>query len=340
MTLEMSREDTGHADFLPLIEQEFRIGTFIWTLEPERIQWSDGMFALFGVAPRSVEPSFALIQAVTHDEDRRTPASLRFAVLDGRSLNREFRAVWPSGEIRWLAMRARTVAGKSGNPEKIIGACIDVTDKYLANAEAALRESRRQALIHAAGGVAWLARADGAIMDVADLAAQRAPGVTPWGDGWLSWIHPDDRDDVLRVWKKAVSEKITYVKDFRVMHPDGTYHRTRASAVPLRNKAGEVVEWVGVSFDMQERVKDGDARDDACALTGAQIRGARGILNWSVRDLAEAADVSPAILRRLEEFDGAMPGAGDTLLSIRHALSAGGVEFIGVAHGKPAIRPR
>ena len=337
---DMSCSEASAADFLSLIEQELRIGTFIWTIEPERIQWSDGMFELFGLVPRSVEPSFSLIQAVTHDEDRRTPASLRLAVNDGRSLNREFRAVLPSGEIRWLAMRARTVAVKSGNPKKIIGACMDVTDKYVANAQAALGESRRQALVQAAGGVAWLARADGAIMDVADLAAQRTPGVTPWGDGWLSWIHPDDRDNALRVWKEAVHDKIGYVNDFRVMHRDGTYHWNRAGAVPLRDKAGQLLEWVGISFDMQERAKGSGAKNDRCALTGAQIRGARGMLKWSVRDLADAADVSPATLRRLEEFDGPAPCPSDTLHSISRALGAGGVEFVDMPHGKPAIRPR
>jgi PAS domain S-box-containing protein len=340
MTSELTWGDIDAADFLRLFEQEFRIGMFIWTIEPERIQWSNRVFEMFGLAPRSVEPSFSLLQTLTHEEDRRTPASLRYAISDGRLLNREFRAVWPSGEIRWLAVRARTITGKSGNPEKIVGACIDITEKKMALAAVELGERRRRALVQAAGGVGWLARADGAIMDVENTGAQRTPGVTPWGEGWLSWLHPDDRDDALTNWKKAIHDRTPYVNEFRVMRPDGTFRRNRATAVPLQDKAGEVLEWVGVSFDMEERAEGGGAPDDACVLTGAQIRGARGMLNWSVRDLANAANVSPAALRRLEEFDGPAPCPKDTLLSISNALSAGGVEFVRMSRGKPAIRPR
>jgi PAS domain S-box-containing protein len=340
MKLELPGGDVGAVEFLRLFEQEFRIGMFIWTIEPERIQWSNRMFEMFGLTPRSVEPSFALLQTLTHEEDRRTPASLRFAIGDGRLLNREFRVIWPSGEIRWLAVRARTITQKSGNPEKIIGACIDITEKKMALASVELGERRRRALVQAAGGVGWLARADGAIMDVENTGAQRSPGVTPWGEGWLSWLHPDDRDDALTNWKKAVADKIPYVNEFRAMRPDGTFHWNRATAIPLRDKAGEVLEWVGISFDLEEPAERGGTQDDAPALTGAQIRGARGMLNWSVRDLADAAKVSPATLRRLEEFDGPAPCPKDTLLSISHALSKGGVEFVRMPHGKPAIRPR
>ncbi len=83
-----------------------------------------------------------------------------------------------------------------------------------------LEKRRRRALVQAAGGVGWLARADGAIMDVENAGAQRAPGVTPWGEGWLSWIHPDDRDDALTNWKNAIRDKIPYVNEFRMACPE------------------------------------------------------------------------------------------------------------------------
>ena len=38
-------------------------------------------------------------------------------------------------------------------------------------------------------------------------------------------------------------------------------------------------------------------------LSGAQVRAARGILKWSVADLAEASDVSASTIKRLESVD-------------------------------------
>ena len=38
-------------------------------------------------------------------------------------------------------------------------------------------------------------------------------------------------------------------------------------------------------------------------LTGAQVRAARGILKWSVADLAAASKVSASTIKRLESVD-------------------------------------
>jgi len=330
----------GHLPDIPAFtEREFRIGTFVWNIEPEVIYWSDGMFELFGLAPGSVEPTFNLIQTLTHEEDRRSPASLHHAINQGLSLNREFRVVLPSGCIRWLAVRAQPIVGRHGKTEKVVGGCIDVTEKHTALAEAQFAERRRQALVQAFGGVAWLARADGAIMDMANWGEKRAPGVIPWGEGWLQWVHSDDRERVHAQWKNAVREKSPYINDYRVMTADGTYRWIQARAVPLKDNNGDVLEWVGMTFDGHDPAEDRGIKQTDI-LTGAQIRGARGILNWSVRDLAEAAQVSPAVLRRLEEFDGPASCPEDVRMSIAAALSRGGVEFVRLACGKPAIRPR
>ena len=75
-------------------------------------------------------------------------------------------------------------------------------------------------------------------------------------------------------------------------------------------------------------------------LTGAQMRGARGVLNWSVRQLANRAGVSPGVVRRLEEYDGALPVSDESLEVFRKALSDAGVELLFPRIGKPGIRPR
>ncbi len=74
-------------------------------------------------------------------------------------------------------------------------------------------------------------------------------------------------------------------------------------------------------------------------LTGAQLRAARGILNWSVRELSQAASVSSSTIRRLEEMNGPPPGREDALKPLQAALEAGGVEFLFPPSGRPGVRP-
>ena len=60
-------------------------------------------------------------------------------------------------------------------------------------------------------------------------------------------------------------------------------------------------------------------------VTPAQIRAARGLLDWTVRDLAERAGVPRDTLSNIET--GAYAGAPETLAAIRRALERSGVEF-------------
>jgi hypothetical protein len=76
------------------------------------------------------------------------------------------------------------------------------------------------------------------------------------------------------------------------------------------------------------------------ALTGAQIRAARGLIRWSAERLAEASALGLSTIRRAEFYDEetSMTVAND--LAVRHALEAAGVEFIDENGGGPGVRLR
>lgn len=76
------------------------------------------------------------------------------------------------------------------------------------------------------------------------------------------------------------------------------------------------------------------------AVTAAQVRAGRGMLKWSVRDLAEAAGVAPMTIKRLEASDAA-PGVRDqSARAVRAALERAGVEFLFEPGTNPGVRPR
>ncbi|MEY9299761.1 transcriptional regulator with XRE-family HTH domain [Bradyrhizobium elkanii] len=78
----------------------------------------------------------------------------------------------------------------------------------------------------------------------------------------------------------------------------------------------------------------------ASKLTGAQIRAARGVLNWSVKDLAGRTGISSAIIRRLEEYNDTPPTPDETMETHRNTFSDAGIEFLFSPVGKPGVRPR
>ena len=64
-------------------------------------------------------------------------------------------------------------------------------------------------------------------------------------------------------------------------------------------------------------------------------------MNWSQTDLAEAASVGVATVRRLETAHGKVRGSVDSVWKIQTALESAGVEFLPAEGGKgPGVRLR
>lgn len=70
-------------------------------------------------------------------------------------------------------------------------------------------------------------------------------------------------------------------------------------------------------------------------VTSAQLRAARGLLNWTVRDLAEKASVHRNTVTRIENE---ATGTGHAIEALRAALEAAGVEFVPENGGGPGVR--
>jgi hypothetical protein len=73
-------------------------------------------------------------------------------------------------------------------------------------------------------------------------------------------------------------------------------------------------------------------------ITAAQIRSARAALRWSAVELSERAGVGLQTIKRFEAAEGVPPSRSSTLLDVRRALEAGGIQFIGTPEHDPGIR--
>ena len=75
-------------------------------------------------------------------------------------------------------------------------------------------------------------------------------------------------------------------------------------------------------------------------ITSDQIRAARGMLDWSRKDLAEHSGVSFASMMRLESFEGVPASNFKTLESVKMAFETAGIEFIGTPEEGAGVRWR
>ena len=73
-------------------------------------------------------------------------------------------------------------------------------------------------------------------------------------------------------------------------------------------------------------------------ISSSQCRAARGLLDWSQQQLADAANVGIVTVRHFEA--GKVDPRPATLVVIEQALTAAGVEFIDEDGGGPGVRLR
>lgn len=119
---------------LRLAQQAARLGTFERDVRTGRVTWAEGLDSLYGLPPGSVEgKTLAFFTDLIHPADRERVAHLiQEAMKTGRPTEGEWRAIWPDGSIHWIVSRWQVLMADSGEPSKVAGVNMDVTERKLA----------------------------------------------------------------------------------------------------------------------------------------------------------------------------------------------------------------
>ena len=73
------------------------------------------------------------------------------------------------------------------------------------------------------------------------------------GDGWMRALHPDDRDDTLAMWQKAMSSRQSVHMEWRMRKPDGTVYWALGGATTEFDDQGKLLGFIGIVNDITER---------------------------------------------------------------------------------------
>ncbi|MBV9111677.1 MAG: PAS domain-containing protein [Hyphomicrobiales bacterium] len=340
----------GALDTLRFVEEKLGIGLSELDIDPRTgdwarglysrpMRWSTGVYRLLGLEPRSVEPNYSLLASLIHPDDRQLPSDLDDVTHAAELREREFRIIQPKGTLRWLQTQTEVLLDEQGVPIKKVSIWTDITARRDARETIAEHQHRFQSLVRASDTPVWLTRANGIVIDI--FGWQERTGQTlaeALGMGWLECIHPEDREATLAAWTLSNERAQAYEVEHRIRMKSGEYRWFKSRSAQPGKQNGAIVTRVGVSTDVHDE-KMWPKRSDDNVLTGAQIRAARGILNWSVRDLSEATAVSPSTIRRLEETDGVPSGPKESAAEIKNSLRSAGIEFFIAPSGKPGVSP-
>ncbi len=115
------------------------VGTWQWDVAGDRVQWSDEMHRIYGVAPGTFSGEYeAFIERVQREDRGLVERAILGALRRQSNFDFSHRIVRPDGEVRTLHCRG-AVLTEHGHATTLVGSCWDVTEQV--NAQAALEES-------------------------------------------------------------------------------------------------------------------------------------------------------------------------------------------------------
>lgn len=122
-------------------------GNWSWDVANNIVTWSDSLYQIYGLDRNSFKATFEGYQERLHPDDRERVIALITGVLQSKNdVVFEERIIRPNGELRYLRSWGRVQTDTQGNPVKMIGACLDVTESK--HAESRLSQMHTELELH------------------------------------------------------------------------------------------------------------------------------------------------------------------------------------------------
>ncbi|MEO7093682.1 MAG: PAS domain-containing protein, partial [Polyangiales bacterium] len=113
---------------LEIVQQITHIGSWEWEVATGIVTWSDEMYRIYGIAPRSREITFDVYLSMVYPDDRdRVSDEIRAALLRGGRFAHRERIVRPDGSVRELDTVGEITLAADGSPSGLIGTSRDIT---------------------------------------------------------------------------------------------------------------------------------------------------------------------------------------------------------------------
>jgi PAS domain-containing protein len=131
------------------IEEKLRCGFWKRNVGADEMEWSLGLFRLFGRDPEREKATYTLLRQSQHPEDRLTFDKIDGNVRAGTLFDRKYRVVWPDGTIRNLEHRGEVIFDRMGEPLLDVAIVWDVDDRGHELDEVLAEERRIRVILEA-----------------------------------------------------------------------------------------------------------------------------------------------------------------------------------------------
>ena len=234
------------------------LGSWTWDVVANRVDWSEQLFKIYGVKRSEFGGTVNDFIRCVHPDDRsRVGAAIAAALKSGTSFSHEERIVRANGEIRHLQSVAEVVRNDKGAAQRMIGICLDVTERK--RAENALRESEHnyQFLLRGARDYAiYMLDTEGHVRSWSE-SAERIKGYAAEdivGRHIGVFLPPEDRDsDLVNTILTTAARTGQFEGESFLMRKDGSRFYASIVMDAIRDDEGKLIGFAKLVRDITQQ---------------------------------------------------------------------------------------
>jgi PAS domain S-box-containing protein len=239
------------------------IGSWLFNLKTEKIEWSDETFNIWGFdSKKDAAPDFdTLVERIHTDDLELFNSSVGKAMDAGTPYDIEHRICLPNGRQKVVRAICQPVMGINGEVVSLAGTSQDITVQKRTEKskdDAVLRLEKTQKELNEAQKLAqvgsWLfnpsnqkSEWSGEMFHIWGFDSERG---TPEFDPILKRIHPSDLDFFNEALARAISPGTPFDIELRLCIPDAEQKVIRSICEPALGDAGEVIGLTGSTQDI------------------------------------------------------------------------------------------
>jgi PAS domain S-box-containing protein len=261
-----------------------RIGTFEWNIRTGVSTRTPELEALYGVPPGSFGKTHEAFVNLVHPDDRVGVIKLVERSLEvGQPTEAEWRVVWPDGSVHWIAARWQVLTDESGEPSRIVGVNIDVTERKLAEEAIKESEQRFRLVADSAPVMIWMSGLDKRPTYFNRLWLEfTGQSETDLQNNLAAIVHPEDYEKCHEIYCRGFDQRQPFTKECRLRRYDGQYRWMLDVGVPRFHEDGSFAGYIGSCVDITEQKL---AEAALSSIGGRLIEAHEQERTWIAREL-------------------------------------------------------
>jgi PAS domain S-box-containing protein len=229
-----------------------------WDLKTGRDTWFGDLRTMFGIPSNTHVGGVEDFRRAVHPEDR----ALVWTAVENARRSRapyvaEFRVRWPDGTVRWVAATGKFLYAADGEPERMLGMSVDVTERKQAEESLRRKETELTEAQHLAGVGSWQWDLDSDTVAWSEELYRIAgrdrslPAVSYKEHSEL--YRPESWERLRGAVEEALRTGTPYELDVEMVRGDGTIRWLTARGEAQRDAAGRIARLRGTVQDITER---------------------------------------------------------------------------------------